>query len=63
MIVVVYEKDTKEVIACIDLSGEMQSILKNNVCADVYNGTEPVFEEKGDKVIVGQNKFIINPQK
>lgn len=46
MIVVVYEEDTKEVIACIDLSGEKPSILKNNVCADVYNGTEPVFCKK-----------------
>ncbi|CUM74288.1 Uncharacterised protein [Blautia hydrogenotrophica] len=61
MIVVVYEEDTKEVIACIDLSGEKPSILKNNVCADVYNGTEPVFLQKDNKVTIGQNKFIINP--
>lgn len=61
MIVVVYEKDTKEVIACIDLSGEARSILKNNVCAEVYNGTEPVFLEKDNKVTIRQNKFMVNP--
>lgn len=58
MILIVYEKHTKEVIAYIDLNGETQSFLKSNVCVDVYNKSAPVFIEKGDKLIVKQKKLL-----
>ena len=59
MNVVIYDSKTKEVIACVDTSGG-DSILKNGYDFKLFNKTEPVFVEKEDKILLAENKFIID---
>lgn len=57
--VVVYDKETKEIIACIPLSGE-QAICRKDVAFQIYNGTEPIFTETGNGIVLNTNAFMMN---
>ena len=60
--VVVYQKGTDEIIACVPLDGS-ECIVRKDVEIKVYNGTEPVFTEKDGYVAVKRNAFLINLRK
>ena len=57
--VVVYQKGTKEVIACVPLDGS-ECIVRKDAEINVYDGTEPVFTEKDGYVAVKTNAFLID---
>lgn len=56
--VVVYEKGTREIIACVPMDGS-EGIVRKDVQFRVYNGTEPIFTEIDGKVLLNENAFII----
>lgn len=58
--VVVYEKDSRSVLAAIPMKEGETGILRKDVEFQVFNGTEPVFEETPDGPILKNNSFIIN---
>lgn len=60
--VVVYQKGTDEIIACVPLDGS-ECIVRKDAEIKVYNGTEPVFTEKDGYVAVKRNAFLINLRK
>lgn len=55
--VVVFDKVTKEIVACIPLSGE-KGICRKGVYFKIYNGTEPIFTETGNGVVLNESAFI-----
>lgn len=57
--VVVFDKCTKEVIACIN-DTEKDFIVIRDVDFKVYNDTEPIFTELQGKILLNENSFIIN---
>lgn len=57
--VVVYQKGTNEIIACIPFDNS-DFIARKDVGIKVYNGTEPVFTEKDGYVAVKSNAFLID---
>lgn len=57
--VVVYQKGTNEVVACVSLD-DSDGIARKDVGIKVYNGTEPVFIEKDGYVAVKTNAFLID---
>lgn len=57
--VVVYQKGTNEVIACVPLDGS-ECIVRKDVEIKVYDGTEPIFTEKDGYVAVKTNAFLID---
>lgn len=60
--VVVFDKNTKEIIACIPINGQ-EAICKNGFDFKIYNGTEPIFTENCNKVVLNENVFIMNMEK
>lgn len=58
--VVVYKEDTKEVLAAVPLEDGEKGICRNDVGFQIFNGTEPVFSETPDGLILKDNSFIIN---
>lgn len=58
--VVVFDKETKEIIACIPLSDGQQAICRKDVGFEIYNGTEPIFTETGNGIVLNTNAFIWN---
>ena len=58
-IVVVFDKITKEIIACISLSGQ-DTICRKDVDFKIYNGTEPIFTEIDSGVKLNENNFMMN---
>lgn len=58
--VVVYEKDSRSVLAAIPMKEGETGILRKDVEFQVFNGTEPVFEETPNGLILKNNSFIIN---
>lgn len=56
--VVVFDKNTREVIACVPLDGS-EGIMQKNIDVQVFNDTEPVFTELQNKVILNPNTFIL----
>lgn len=58
--VVVYEKNTGSVLAAIPMKDGEAGILRKDVEFQIFNGTEPVFEETQDGSILKNNTFIIN---
>ena len=50
---VVVDKNTREVIACID------NILRKDVDLKAYNGTEPVFTKTDRGVLLKDNAFTM----
>lgn len=59
--VVVYDKETKEIIACINDDGK-ECIARKDVDFKVYNDTEPIFIELEGKVILDESSFMINKE-
>ena len=57
--VVVYQKGTNEVIACVPLDGS-EGMARKDVGIKVYNGTEPILIEKDGYVAVDTNAFLID---
>lgn len=57
--VVVFDKNTKEVLACVPLDGK-DCIFRKDVDARIFTETEPVFTETQGKVLFNENAFIIN---
>lgn len=61
MNVVVYKKDTREVLACVNLQGE-ETILKKGIETEIFSGVEPVFiERQNGTICLGENTIIVNP--
>ena len=58
--VVVYEKDSRSVLAAIPMKEGETGILRKDIEFQVFNGTEPVFEETSNGPILKNNSFIIN---
>lgn len=57
--VVVYKSDTKEVLAAVPVSGG-DAICRKDVEFQIFNGTEPIFVEVPEGIILAENKFLIN---
>lgn len=49
--VVVIDKSTREVIACVPLDG-INVILRDDVDAKIFSDTRPVFLEKDNKILL-----------
>lgn len=60
MTVAVFDKNTKEIIACIPLTDGEKAICRKDVDFRIYNDTEPVFTETGNGVVLNTNAFIWN---
>lgn len=58
--IVVYEKDSRSVLAAIPIKDGEAGILRKDVEFQIFNGTEPVFEETPNGPILKNNTFIIN---
>lgn len=58
--IVVYEKDSRSVLAAIPMKEGESGILRKDVEFQIFNGTEPVFEETPNGPILKNNTFIIN---
>lgn len=58
--IVVFDKKTKEIIACIPLSDGEKAICRKDVEFRIYNGSEPVFTETGNGIVLNANAFIMN---
>lgn len=56
--VVVTDKRTGEVIACVPEYGE--AICRNDVEISVFRNTEPIFSDTPDGPVLKQNTFLIN---
>ena len=57
--VVVFDKKTKEILACISLSGQ-DCICRKDVDFKIYNGTQPIFTEKPNGIVLNENTFLMN---
>ena len=59
MVYVIYDRDTKEVMAVV---GEITNhIIRNDVEVKMYRDTEPVFEDIDGKIYIKENAIIIDP--
>ena len=58
-IVVIFDKKTKEIIACIPIIGK-NCIIRKDLDFKIYNGPEPVFTETESGIILNENAFMIN---
>lgn len=58
--VVVYEKGTRDVIAAIPLADGETAVCRNDVEFQIFNGTDPVFEEVPGGIILKANSFFLN---
>ena len=56
--VVVYDKETKEILACIPLSGK-DCICRKDIDFKIYNQTEPIFTETENGIVLNKNAFIM----
>lgn len=57
--VVLFDKGTKEILACVPLSGQ-DCICRKDVDFKVYNETEPIFTETPNGIVLNENAFLIN---
>ena len=55
---VLFDKESKEVIACISDSGR-DNILRKDVNLKVYDGTESVFTETDHGILLNENAFTM----
>lgn len=58
--VVVFDKETKEVIACVPLADGEKGICRKDVDFQIYNDTEPIFTETGNGIVLNTNALIMN---
>lgn len=57
--VVVYKAGTREVLAAVPVGGG-DAICRKDVEFQIFNGTEPIFVEVPEGIILAENKFLIN---
>lgn len=57
--VVVFDRESKEIIACIPISGK-DCICRKDVDFKIYNGTEPIFTETENGIVLNENVFMLN---
>jgi hypothetical protein len=55
---VIFDRNTKDVIACIPEQGE--AICMKGVGISLYDGTEPIFLETENGIKVSENSFMLN---
>lgn len=60
--VVVFDKETREVIAAIPIKNGEPAVCRNDVEFQIFNGTEPVFAETEQGITLAENIIIINPR-
>lgn len=58
--VAVFDKETKEVIACIPLSDGEKAICRKDIDFKIYNDTEPIFYRDRNEIKLNTNAFIMN---
>lgn len=58
--IVLFDKETKEIIACIPTSDGETAICRKDVDFQMYNGTEPIFTETSKGIVLNTNAFIWN---
>ena len=58
--VVVFDKETREIIACVPTDDGETGICRKDVDFQIYNGTEPIFTETGNGIVLNTNAFIWN---
>lgn len=58
-IIVIFDANTKEIIACIPLNGQ-NAICKNGVDFNIYNGTEPIFTNTDNGIVLNETAFIMS---
>lgn len=59
--VVVYERETRQILAAIPLSENGETgFCRNDVECEIFNDTEPVITETEDGPILKKDSFIIN---
>lgn len=58
--VAVFNKQTKEILACIPLSDGEKAICRNDIDFQIYNGTEPILTETENGIVLNTNAFIWN---
>ena len=56
--VVVFDKNTREVLACVPLDGS-QVIMRKDIDVQVFDGADPVFTDTQGKVLLKPNTFIM----
>lgn len=56
-IIVTFDDISKEVISCVSLNGG-ESICRKDVSFKIYYGTEPIFTENGDKILLNDEAFL-----
>jgi len=55
---VVFDDKTKEILCCIPDEGG--AICKKGINFSLYEGTEPIFIEKQNGIVLAENKFMLN---
>ena len=58
-IVVVFDRESKEIITCIAISGQ-DCICRKDVDFKIFNGTEPIFTETKNGIVLNDNVFMLN---
>lgn len=58
---VVFDDNTKEILCCIPNEGE--AICKKGINFSLYDGTEPIFTETPNGILLAENKFLLNLDK
>lgn len=58
--VVVFDKKTKEIIACVPTEEGKTAICRKDVDFQIYNGTEPIFTETEKGIVLNTSAFIWN---
>lgn len=56
---VVFQKDTREVLAVIPINGGKDGICRKDVGFQIFNDAEPVFMETPNGIALKENTFII----
>ena len=60
MTVVVYDAETKEILAAIPLEDKKTAVVKKGVQFKLFKGTEPTFQNQDGVLTVNENTFIVN---
>lgn len=60
--VVVFEAESRKVIAAIPVKENEAAIVMNGVDFQIFNETEPVFTETPCGPVLATDKFILNPK-
>lgn len=58
-IIVVYEKDTKNILAVIPLTANKEALLRKDVSFRFFGNNEPVFQNIDGEIKFIENGFIV----